>query len=111
MKLRVGMEASGYARRFERLLSELQFELKIGDAAEVGARRVVEAGLPLKSPDTSSLTGPAHRVLGRRRVGQRSPRGANSTADFARETTRSEPRHSAGGPHPASTLLKPGALS
>jgi transposase len=40
MKLRVGMEASGHARWFERLLSELQFELWIGDAAEISARRV-----------------------------------------------------------------------
>jgi len=95
MKLRVGMEASGQARWFERLLSEWQFELEIGDAAEISARRVAEAGLPLKSPDTSSLTGPAHRVLGRRQVGQRSPRGVNSTPDFARETTRSELRHRA----------------
>jgi hypothetical protein len=40
MKVRVGMEASGHARWFERLLSELQCELWIGDAAEISARRV-----------------------------------------------------------------------
>ena len=40
VKVRVGMEASGHARWFERLLSELQFELWIGDAAEISARRV-----------------------------------------------------------------------
>src|SRR5207244_12465003 len=34
-KVRVGMEASGHARWFERLLAELQFELWIGDAAEI----------------------------------------------------------------------------
>ena len=39
-KVRVGMEASGHARWFEQLLSELQFELWIGDAAEISARRV-----------------------------------------------------------------------
>jgi hypothetical protein len=39
-KVRVGMEASGHARWFERLLSELTFELWIGDAAEIRARRV-----------------------------------------------------------------------
>src|SRR2546421_9999056 len=39
MKVRVGMEASGHARWFERLLSELQFELWIGDAAEISSRR------------------------------------------------------------------------
>src|SRR3984893_12782993 len=40
MKVRVGMEASGHACWFERLLSELQFELWIGDAAEISAKRV-----------------------------------------------------------------------
>lgn len=40
VKVRVGMEASGHARWFERLLAELNFELWIGDAAEIGARRV-----------------------------------------------------------------------
>jgi len=38
--VRVGMEASGHARWFERLLNELQFELWIGDAAEIRAKRV-----------------------------------------------------------------------
>jgi hypothetical protein len=36
----VAMEARGHARWFERLLAELKFELWIGDAAEIGARRV-----------------------------------------------------------------------
>src|SRR5256884_4562703 len=40
MKVRVGMEASGHARWFERMLSELQFELWIGDAAEIRTKRV-----------------------------------------------------------------------
>jgi transposase len=39
-KVRVGMEASGHARWFERLLAELNFELWIGDAAEIRAKRV-----------------------------------------------------------------------
>ena len=39
-KVRVGMEASGHARWFERLLAELQFELWIGDAAQIRAKRV-----------------------------------------------------------------------
>jgi transposase len=39
-KVRVGMEASGHARWFERLLAELHFELWIGDAAEIRAKRV-----------------------------------------------------------------------
>jgi transposase len=38
--VRVGMEASGHARWFERLLAELQFELWIGDAAEIRSKRV-----------------------------------------------------------------------
>ncbi len=40
MKVRVGMEASGHARWFERLLAELQIELWIGDAAEIRTKRV-----------------------------------------------------------------------
>src|SRR4029077_14539530 len=39
-KVRVGMEASGHARSFERLLAELHFELWIGDATEIRAKRV-----------------------------------------------------------------------
>src|SRR5271156_1567943 len=39
-KVRIGMEASGHARWFERLLGELQFELWIGDAAEIRTKRV-----------------------------------------------------------------------
>jgi transposase len=40
MKVRVGMEASGHACWFERLLAELHFELWVGDAAEIRTRRV-----------------------------------------------------------------------
>jgi transposase len=40
VKVRVGMEASGQARWFERLLAELRMELWIGDAAEIRAQRV-----------------------------------------------------------------------
>jgi transposase len=39
-KVRVGMEASGHARWFERLLNDLHFELWIGDAAEIRTKRV-----------------------------------------------------------------------
>jgi transposase len=39
-KVRVGMEASGHARWFERLLAELHCELWMGDAAEIRAKRV-----------------------------------------------------------------------
>ncbi len=39
-KVRVGREASGHARWFERLLAELQLELWIGDAAQIRAKRV-----------------------------------------------------------------------
>ena len=39
-KVLVGMEASGHARWFERLVAELQFELRIGDAAEIRTKRV-----------------------------------------------------------------------
>ena len=40
IQVRVGMEASGQARWFERLLAELNFELWIGDAAEIRTKRV-----------------------------------------------------------------------
>jgi transposase len=39
-KVRVGMEASGHAGWFERLLAELNFELSTGDAAKIAAKRV-----------------------------------------------------------------------
>ena len=38
MKGRVGMEASGHARCFERLLAELKVELWTGDAAKIRAQ-------------------------------------------------------------------------
>ena len=38
--MRVGMEATGYSRWFERLLAELGFEVWIGDPAEIKAKRV-----------------------------------------------------------------------
>jgi transposase len=40
VSVRVGMEATGYSRWFERLLAELGFELWIGDPAEIKAKRV-----------------------------------------------------------------------
>jgi transposase len=38
--VRVGMEASGHGRWFERLMGELQIELWVGDAAEIKTKRV-----------------------------------------------------------------------
>jgi transposase len=38
--VRVDMEATGYSRWFERLLTELGFELWIGDPAQIKAKRV-----------------------------------------------------------------------
>ena len=35
IRVRVGMEATGYSRWFERLLAELGFELWIGNPAEI----------------------------------------------------------------------------
>jgi len=40
VRVRVGMEASGQARWFERLPAELQLELWIGDAAKIRTKRV-----------------------------------------------------------------------
>jgi transposase len=39
-QVRVGMEASGHARWLQRLFGELQFELWIGNAAEISSKRV-----------------------------------------------------------------------
>ena len=39
VSVRVGMEATGYSRWFERLLAELGFEVWIGDAAEIKRQR------------------------------------------------------------------------
>jgi transposase len=38
--VRVGLEATGYSRWFERLLGELGIEVWIGNAAEIKAKRV-----------------------------------------------------------------------
>src|SRR5271168_1966750 len=40
VSVRVGMEATGYSRWFERLLAELGIEVWIGDAAEIKTKRV-----------------------------------------------------------------------
>ena len=40
VSVRVGMEATGYSRWFERLLAELSIELWIGDAAKIKSKRV-----------------------------------------------------------------------
>ncbi len=40
IRVRVGLEATGYSRWFERLLAELGFEVWIGDPAEIKTRRV-----------------------------------------------------------------------
>jgi transposase len=40
VQVRAGMEATGYSRWFERLLTELGFEVWIGDPAEIKAKRV-----------------------------------------------------------------------
>ena len=40
IEARIGMEASGHSRWFERLISELGFELWVGDAAAISTKRV-----------------------------------------------------------------------
>jgi transposase len=40
VRVRVGMEATGYSRWFERLVAELGFELWMGDPAGIKAKRV-----------------------------------------------------------------------
>src|SRR5882762_10985684 len=40
ISVRVGMEATGHSRWFERLLAELNDELRVGDPAQIRAKRV-----------------------------------------------------------------------
>ena len=40
VSVRVGMEATGYSRWFERLLAELGIEIWIGDAAKIKTKRI-----------------------------------------------------------------------
>jgi transposase len=39
VSVRVGIEATGHARWFERLLAELEYELWVGDPAQIKAKR------------------------------------------------------------------------
>jgi len=43
------MEASGHARWFERLVAELQFELRIGDAAETAEMKGIAGTSVIRS--------------------------------------------------------------
>src|SRR5580658_3755722 len=49
--VRVGMEATGYSRWFERLLAELGIEVWIGDAAEIKTKRVRKQKRDRRTPD------------------------------------------------------------
>jgi len=40
VSVRVGMEATGHSRWFHRLLGELNYELWVGDPAQIRAKRV-----------------------------------------------------------------------
>ena len=40
VSIRVGIEATGHCRWFERLLGELNYELWVGDAAQIRAKQV-----------------------------------------------------------------------
>jgi len=57
--VRVGMEATGQSRWFERLLAELNFELWIGDPAQIRAKQVRKQKYDRRVPSTIR---PAHRV-------------------------------------------------
>ena len=57
--VRVGMEATGYARWFERLLAELEYDLSIGNAADVRlpndqAEAVMSFANPVKRMSSST---------------------------------------------------------
>src|SRR5947209_19070126 len=49
ISVRVGLEATGYSRWFERLLAELGFQLLIGDPAEIKAKRVKKEKFDLEA--------------------------------------------------------------
>jgi len=51
ISVRVGMEATGYSRWFERLLAELGFEVWMGDPAEIKAKRVKKQKFDRESPE------------------------------------------------------------
>jgi transposase len=62
------MEATGYSRWFERLLAELDFELWIGDPAEIEAKRVKKRKTDLgaesgESRDLRQLLWHRHRLV------------------------------------------------
>jgi transposase len=40
IEARIAMEANGHSRWFERLIWELRFELRVGDAAAISSKRV-----------------------------------------------------------------------
>jgi len=75
-RVRVGMEATGYSRWFERLLAELGFELWIGDPAEIKAKRVKKQKFDREGRPTAAATdagkqlpqiwvpGPENRIYG-----------------------------------------------
>jgi transposase len=50
--VRVGLEATGYSRWFERLLAELGFEVWIGDPAVIKTKRVKKQKTTVRTPDS-----------------------------------------------------------
>jgi hypothetical protein len=88
---RLGMEASGHARWLERLFSELQFELWIGDAAEIRTKRVRK-----QKTDSATVAGKSlSKNLGTKRGESRfaatavapAPDGAGAHADHEPATS------------------------
>lgn len=86
--VRVGMEASGHARWFERLLGELQFELWIGNAAEIRTKRVrkqktdrQDAQLVVAAPDRRSVSADLGAGFGEPRSSPTAVASASNGAD------------------------------
>ncbi|MFZ0584244.1 MAG: hypothetical protein WAN72_14930 [Candidatus Acidiferrales bacterium] len=86
VSVRVGTEATGYSRWFERLLAELGVEVWIGDAAKIKTKRVRKqktdyqvgvacfgfvnrclnaSGLQHEFQETEALRGVSRRIIGR----------------------------------------------
>ena len=97
VSVRVGMEASGHSRWFERLLCELNYELWVGDPAQIRAKQVRKQKndrrdakhlLKLMLEDNFPISGCPRRRIAmyeglRRKRGLRSKKGAGAAGVIA----------------------------
>jgi len=67
--VRVRMEATGYSRWFERLLAQLDFEVWIGDPAEIQAKRVKKQKTAHACRDCTIDRSPPAKLVGKENEG------------------------------------------